>query len=92
MGEFKMKVQMIARPDAECPKCKALKLFLKMGLADKYMDDIEVVFESEQPDAFETLTSKHNIQSAPALIYGEEVLLDCVPFKAEEFLRTRLGK
>ena len=85
-----MKVQLLTQNT--CPKCDNLKMFLKMGLGDKYKEDIEVVHLQESPERFEELKEAFQVQSTPVLIYGDEKLFDCVPPKAEAFLRMNLGK
>lgn len=85
-----MKIQMLTQ--TPCPKCENLKMFLKMGLADKYKDDIEIVHADESPELFEQLKKKHKVQGTPVLVYGEQALYDCTPPKSEAFLRTHLNK
>ena len=85
-----MKVQMLTQ--TPCPKCDNLKMFLKMGLGDKYQDDIEIVHAQDKPEQFNELAKAFQVQSTPVLIFGEEILRDCAPPKAEEFLRVNLGK
>lgn len=85
-----MKVQMLTQ--TPCPKCDNLKMFLKMGLGDKYKEDIEIVHAQEQPEYFNELAKKFGVQSTPALVFGDEILRDCMPPKAEEFLRVNLKK
>lgn len=85
-----MKVQMLTKDG--CPKCTQLKMFLQMGLGDKYKDDIEVIHKNEKPEEYEALVERFSLQTAPVLVCGDEVLTNTVPGLAEEFLRTRLGK
>ncbi|WP_214873387.1 glutaredoxin [Exiguobacterium sp. s140] len=84
-----MKMMMLTKEG--CPKCVQLKMFLKMGMADKYKDEIEVIHKDEQPERYQELVERFALQTAPVLIHGEDVLLDTTPMKTEEFLRTRLG-
>lgn len=85
-----MKVQMLTKDG--CPKCTQLKMFLEMGLGDKYKEDIEVIHKAEKPEKYDELVERHSLQTAPVLICGDEVLMNTDPMKAEEFLRTRLEK
>jgi len=85
-----MKVKMLTKDG--CPKCTQLKMFLEMGLSNKYKEDIDVIHKSQKTEEYEELCEKYGLQTAPVLIYGEELLLNTDPMLAEEFLRTRLGK
>ena len=85
-----MKIQMLTQND--CPKCDNLKRFLDMGLGGKYKEDIEIVHKQETPERYDEVKAPFTIMSTPVLILGDEILYDCSPPKAEEFLRTNLGK
>jgi thioredoxin-related protein len=85
-----MKVQLLTQNP--CPKCDNLKMFLKMGLGDKYKEDIEIVHLQESPARFEKLKEDFKVQSTPVLIFEDKALFDCTPAKSEEFLRVNLGR
>ncbi|WP_331836837.1 glutaredoxin [Erysipelothrix piscisicarius] len=68
-----------------CPKCMALKNYLELGLRNKYAEHIEVVKREENPERFKSIALDHGIMATPALIGGDEVLLDTNPSKVNAF-------
>lgn len=70
-----------------CPNCTSLKMFLEFGLKNKYKDEIEVVHRQSDEQLFTNYVKSYEISSTPALIYKGEVLRDCAPTKAIEFLK-----
>lgn len=82
------KVKMLTQDN--CPKCVALKSFLEMGLRNKYADNIEVVKREEKNEEFMDLVKKHDIMATPALVIGDDVLLDTSPSKVSEFLEKHV--
>lgn len=74
-----------------CPKCVALKSFLELGLRNKYENHIEVIRREDNPSLFMDYVSKYDIMSTPALISGEDVLVDTQPSKVSTFLELQVG-
>lgn len=80
-----MKIQILTQ--ADCGHCRQLETFLKFGLQGQYNKDIEMVVKEEQPQKFEELVQKYNVQSTPVLIAGEKALYSPTPLEASEFLK-----
>ncbi len=71
-----------------CPKCENLKKYLKLGLKGKYDDQIEYIHRQTDRERFEALVKKHDVQSTPVMIKGDEVLRDTNPSKVNAFLES----
>lgn len=65
---------MIMLSQKNCPKCRVLEEYLKMGLNDRYVNDIEVVMREDDEKRFMKYARKHGIMATPALIAGDYVL------------------
>lgn len=78
------KIQMLTQDN--CPKCIILDQFLENGLNDEYKDQIEVIHRSNDEKLFMSLARKHGIMATPALICGDEVLVDTSEAKVKDFL------
>lgn len=75
-----------------CPRCVNLKNYLKMGLRDKYVNDIKIVKLEEDEENFMSYVKKHNLTQMPVLIADNDVLLDISPSKVSAFLKKHLDK
>lgn len=69
-----------------CPKCDQLFQYLKYGLQDKYVDQIEVIKKEENTVEFNEYVQKFQIMSTPAIIINDKVLKDCTPLNVAKFL------
>ena len=69
-----------------CPKCMALKMFLQMGLKDKYKEDIEIIHKESNEELFEEYVNKYEISSVPVLIKGDFTLTNTTPSYVTQFL------
>lgn len=81
-----MKIKLLTRKN--CPNCNGLKLFLEKALNNKYKDKIEILEEEQNRDIVGKLIEKFNIQSFPAMIKDENVLVGFQPSKLINFLET----
>lgn len=70
----------------QCPKCENLKKYLELGLKGKYNDQIEFIHRQSNPQRFNELVEKYQVQSTPVMIKGEEILRDTNPSKVNAFL------
>lgn len=82
------KIKMLTQEN--CVNCVSLKQFLTLGLNNKYKDNIDVIKREENESQFKKLTEKFNIATSPALIYKEEVLIDCNPSNVMNFLEKHI--
>ena len=73
-----------------CPKCVVLEQFLSVGLKNKYIENIEYVKREDNESLFMKLVRKHGIQSTPALVCGDELLVNTEPSKVIEFIENNL--
>lgn len=83
------KVLMVTKTD--CSHCSQLKMFLEMAMDNKYKEDIEIVHETDNKEKYEELKEKFNIQSAPALIFEDEIMRNYSPMATIEFLEKHVG-
>ena len=82
------KIQILTQD--HCPKCSVLEQFLSVGLKNKYKENIEYVKREDNETLFMKLVRKHGIQSTPALVCGEELLVNTEPSKVIEFIEKNL--
>lgn len=75
-----------------CSRCTNLKNYLKMGLRDKYVNDIEIVKLEEDEERFMSYVKKYNLAQMPVLIAGDDFILDVSPSKVCAFLEKHTGK
>ena len=73
-----------------CPKCVVLEQFLRVGLKNEYIENIEYVKREDNESLFMKLVRKHGIQSTPALVCGDELLVNTEPSKVIEFIEKNL--
>lgn len=85
-----MSVVLLTKND--CPQCAGLKMFLKLGLNDKYASDIRIVNKESDTEEFEKLTATYGILNLPAMIANEEVLTRTQPTPVVQFLEKHVGK
>lgn len=83
-------ILMLTKPN--CPKCQNLKMFLKFALSNKYENDITLVDQKEDQDAYLELVKKHQILALPVLIHEDDVLINCDPTPTKAFLEKYVGK
>lgn len=76
---------------AHCGQCVALKTYLEKGLKGQYDQHIEYVSREENPEEFMKYVQQFKIMSTPALIAGDEVLLDPKPGNVKAFLEKAIG-
>lgn len=58
-----------------CPQCTALKRMLSANPKTKaILEKVKQVHETENPEEYKELTTKHNIMSMPALLVGDKVI------------------
>ena len=82
------KIQILTQDN--CPKCIALDQFLTFGLKNRYQDKIEMVKREDNEALFMKIVKKHGIQSTPALVYGDAVLVNGEPSKVVDFIEKNL--
>lgn len=82
------KIQMLTQD--HCPKCIALEQFLVFGLKDQYKENIEIVKREDNEALFMKIVKKHGIQSTPALVCGDAVLLNTEPSNVTDFMNQHL--
>ena len=82
------KIQILTQD--HCPKCIVLEQFLSVGLKNKYKENIEYVKREDNKALFMKIVRKHGIQSTPAIVCGDEFLVNTEPSKVMEFIEKNL--